>query len=584
MFFALTILDIKLSFILMASGLQGRGKESAVGSSSCETELENFLKAVVSEEYKSLTFPETILSSNFTRSNVPGEWEPCVLVQNVYYSSKTNGCQLSKSCSLLEMKLGNHENMKNMKTTHDESHLKEPGKYHRRQGKQLSDVGTFAAKTANNSSQQDFPANRTHQQHEGYSFVGAIPNESNYSDFLGNNSNVEDLPLRMKGTSLIYPVRSAVRQPKMQLLKTENTCIRLGSESHTKKVNDAGQQPEMQLLKTGNTGLGSESHTKKKQKFSMEPEERLFRIGLAASYIYPDVEQHEVNGVRQQPEKHLLKTGNTKLGVESHTSKRQKSSFDPGERSFKIGRALSYIHPYAEQHEEKGVGQQPEMHLLRAGQTRLRVESHTTKRQKLSLDPEGKRFKIGLEASYTDPDGEQQDSSAFERKGTDSHRPITINSYNIKNSSNKSTLMTMDNNTNVQQKDDYIYIWQSVDGRTRKKQDAATTPITESHSLDYSPQTFPVNPMPYSIISNRCSNEFFQESYLFCRQMGNTGRPYLCPWRCCGKRFRRSDEVKRHYRCHTGEKPFICQYCGRGFSRSDHQRNHTRKTHFTVHS
>ena len=396
----------------MASGLQGRRKESTVGSSSCETELENFLKAVVNEEYKSLTFPETILSSNFTRSNVPGEWEPCILVQNVYYSSKTNGCQLSKSCSLLEMKLGNLENMK---TTHDESHLKEPGKRHRRQGKQLSGVGTFTAKTANNSSQREYPANRTHQQHEGYSFVGALPNESNYSDFLGNNSNVEDLPLRMTGTSLIYPIRGAVRQPEMQLLKTENTCTRLGSESHTKKVNDAGQQPEMQLLKAGNTILSSESHTKKKQKFSMEPEERLLKIGLAASYIYPDVEQHEVNVVRQQPEKHLLKTGNTKLGVESHTSKKQKSSFDPGERSFKIGRALSYIYPYAEQHEENGVGRQPEMHLLRAGQTRLLVESHTPKRQKLNLEPEGKRFKIGLEASYTDPDGEQQESSGFER-------------------------------------------------------------------------------------------------------------------------------------------------------------------------
>ena len=560
----------------MASGLQGRGKESTVGSSSCETELENFLKAVVNEEYKSLTFPETILSSNFTRSNVPGEWEPCILVQNVYYSSKTNGCQLPKSCSLLEMKLGNHENMK---TTHDESHLKEPGKCHRRQGKQLSGVGTFTAKTANNSSQQGYPANRTHQQPEGYSFVGALPNESNYSDFLGNKSNVKDLPLRMTGTSLIYPVRGAVRQPEMQLLKTDNTCTRLDSESHTKKVNDAGRQPEMQLLKTGNTS--SELHTKKKQKFSMEPKERLFKIGLAASCIYPDVQQHEVNVVRQQPEKHLLKTGNTKLGVESHTSKRQKSSFDPGERSVKIGRALSYIHPYPEQHEENGLGQQPEMHLLRAGQTRLLVESHTPKRQKLSLDPEGKRFKIGLEASYTDPDGEQQESSGFERKGADNH--ILINRYNIKNSSNKSTLITMDNSTNLQQKDDYLYIWESVDGLTRKKQDAATTPVTESHSLDYTPQTFPVSPMPFSIISNRSSNEFFQESYLFCCQAGKTGKPYLCPWRCCGKRFRRSDEVKRHYRCHTGEKPFICQYCGRGFSRSDHQKNHTRKTHFTVH-
>lgn len=49
---------------------------------------------------------------------------------------------------------------------------------------------------------------------------------------------------------------------------------------------------------------------------------------------------------------------------------------------------------------------------------------------------------------------------------------------------------------------------------------------------------------------------------------------HVCP--DCGKRFTRPDELKRHHRIHTGDKPFSCKYCPRSFSRSDHLRTHTR--------
>ncbi|XP_048575381.1 Krueppel-like factor 17 [Nematostella vectensis] len=63
------------------------------------------------------------------------------------------------------------------------------------------------------------------------------------------------------------------------------------------------------------------------------------------------------------------------------------------------------------------------------------------------------------------------------------------------------------------------------------------------------------------------------------KRLPNADKPFYCPWRNCGWKFRRSDELKRHYRRHTGEKPYACPLCGRAFSRSDHRASHMRKLH-----
>ncbi|KAJ0006611.1 hypothetical protein NQD34_013884 [Periophthalmus magnuspinnatus] len=60
------------------------------------------------------------------------------------------------------------------------------------------------------------------------------------------------------------------------------------------------------------------------------------------------------------------------------------------------------------------------------------------------------------------------------------------------------------------------------------------------------------------------------------RQKSAKAKPFPCAVQGCERRFSRSDELNRHVRIHTGQKPFQCTICARAFSRSDHLTTHTR--------
>uniref|UniRef100_A0A3Q2YYX9 C2H2-type domain-containing protein n=1 Tax=Hippocampus comes TaxID=109280 RepID=A0A3Q2YYX9_HIPCM len=57
---------------------------------------------------------------------------------------------------------------------------------------------------------------------------------------------------------------------------------------------------------------------------------------------------------------------------------------------------------------------------------------------------------------------------------------------------------------------------------------------------------------------------------------GVKAKAFPCSVEGCERRFSRSDELNRHVRVHTGQKPFQCAVCARSFSRSDHLTTHTR--------
>lgn len=78
------------------------------------------------------------------------------------------------------------------------------------------------------------------------------------------------------------------------------------------------------------------------------------------------------------------------------------------------------------------------------------------------------------------------------------------------------------------------------------------------------------------ILTHGLNDAFFKNCYLLYYLLSGE-KPYHCSWEGCSWKFARSDELTRHYRKHTGQKPYQCMLCQRAFSRSDHLALHMKR-------
>ncbi|XP_037616973.1 zinc finger protein 79 [Sebastes umbrosus] len=91
-------------------------------------------------------------------------------------------------------------------------------------------------------------------------------------------------------------------------------------------------------------------------------------------------------------------------------------------------------------------------------------------------------------------------------------------------------------------------------------------------------QLYPPGCSPFRC--TECNREFNRMENLKTHFRIHTGeRPYTCA--VCSKCFRHSGALTRHFRIHTGEKPYICGQCGKSFTNCGglkfHQRSHCKQ-------
>ncbi|XP_064627760.1 zinc finger protein 554-like [Lineus longissimus] len=98
------------------------------------------------------------------------------------------------------------------------------------------------------------------------------------------------------------------------------------------------------------------------------------------------------------------------------------------------------------------------------------------------------------------------------------------------------------------------------------------------HSLYYQNRT-PASPWPLVLFPCQvCGMKFTRKQVLHRHWRTHTGeKPYRCSQ--CGKAFSQKNSLQRHIRIHTGERPFKCKYCSKDFIQSSHLKYHMVEHH-----
>ncbi|KAL4908248.1 hypothetical protein BDW74DRAFT_98868 [Aspergillus multicolor] len=90
------------------------------------------------------------------------------------------------------------------------------------------------------------------------------------------------------------------------------------------------------------------------------------------------------------------------------------------------------------------------------------------------------------------------------------------------------------------------------------------------------------NERPYQCNYKDCHKSFIQRSALTVHHRTHTGeKPHVCDHEGCRKAFSDSSSLARHRRIHTGRRPYICQEprCDKSFCRKTTLTKHQHRTH-----